>query len=44
VVLEAMKMESALTAPHSGIVAEVLVGPGQTVQQRQPLVRLDRRE
>ena len=42
VVLEAMKMESALTAPHAGTVAEVLVQPGQTVQQRQPLLRLER--
>lgn len=41
VVLEAMKMESALTTPHAGTVAEVLVSPGQTVQQRQPLVKID---
>jgi len=41
VVLEAMKMESALTAPHAGRVVEVLVSPGQTVRQRQALVRLD---
>jgi biotin carboxyl carrier protein len=41
VVLEAMKMESALTTPHTGRVAEVLVSPGQTVRQRQALVRVD---
>ena len=41
VVLEAMKMESALTTPHAGRVVEVLVSPGQTVRQRQALVRLD---
>ena len=44
VVLEAMKMESALSAPHPGVVTDVLVTPGQTVQQRQPLVRIERRE
>jgi biotin carboxyl carrier protein len=42
VVLEAMKMESGLTAPHAGTVAEILVQPGETVQQRQPLLRLER--
>jgi biotin carboxyl carrier protein len=41
VVLEAMKMESALTTPHAGRVVEVLVSPGQTVRQRQALVRVD---
>ena len=40
VVLEAMKMESALAAPQPGTVAEVLVTAGQTVQQRHPLVRI----
>jgi biotin carboxyl carrier protein len=42
VVLEAMKMESALAAPAAGTVSEVLVEPGQAVQQRQPLLRIDR--
>ena len=42
VVLEAMKMESALGAPHAGTVTEVLVSPGQTVQQREALVRIER--
>jgi biotin carboxyl carrier protein len=41
VVLEAMKMESAITAPHPGTVTGVLVAPGETVQQRQPLVRIE---
>ena len=40
VVLEAMKMESALAAPQAGVIADVLVSPGQTVQQRQPLVTI----
>lgn len=41
VVLEAMKMESALVAPQGGTVVEVLVTAGQTVQQRQPLLRIE---
>jgi biotin carboxyl carrier protein len=40
VVLEAMKMESLLGTPHAGTVAEILISAGQTVQQRQPLVRI----
>lgn len=40
IVLEAMKMESALAAPQAGTVSEVFVSAGQTVQQRQPLVRI----
>ena len=32
-VLEAMKMENDLTTPHGGIVKEVLVSKGQTVNQ-----------
>jgi biotin carboxyl carrier protein len=40
-VLEAMKMESALAAPGAGTVSEVLAQPGQVVQQRQPLLRID---
>lgn len=39
-VLEAMKMESSITATHSGIVSEVLIGAGQAVTTRQPLVRI----
>jgi glutaconyl-CoA/methylmalonyl-CoA decarboxylase subunit gamma len=41
VVLEAMKMESAITAAQAGLVSEVLVAPGQAVQQRQPLLRIE---
>lgn len=41
VVLEAMKMESALSTPQAGRVAEILVTPGQTVQRRQSLVKID---
>jgi biotin carboxyl carrier protein len=41
VVLEAMKMESVITAPAGGTVKEVLVFPGQPVRQRQPLVRIE---
>lgn len=41
VVLEAMKMESVLTAPASGTITAILVGPGETVQPRQPLLRIE---
>lgn len=41
VVLSAMKMQNELTAPSDGVVKEVLVGAGQTVDQRQVLVRLE---
>jgi len=41
VVLEAMKMESVLTAPAAGTVTAVLVTPGETVQPRQPLLRIE---
>lgn len=41
VVLEAMKMESALSTPRAGRVAEVLVTAGQTVQRRQALVKIE---
>jgi biotin carboxyl carrier protein len=40
VVLEAMKMESSIAAPHAGTVTEWLVAVGEAVKQRQPLVRL----
>lgn len=39
-VLEAMKMESSITATHSGIVSEILIGAGQAVTTRQALVRI----
>ena len=41
VVLSAMKMQNELTAPSDGVVKEVLVSAGQTVDQRQVLVRLE---
>lgn len=41
VVLSAMKMQNELTAPTDGVVKEVLVSAGQTVDQRQVLVRLE---
>ena len=41
IVLEAMKMESAIVAPRSGTVSEILVAPGQPVQPRQALMRIE---
>jgi acetyl/propionyl-CoA carboxylase alpha subunit len=41
VVLEAMKMEHALTAPFAGVVAEVTAGEGDQVSEGATLVRLD---
>lgn len=41
VVLSAMKMQNELTAHEDATVAEVLVQPGQTVDQDQVLVRLE---
>jgi biotin carboxyl carrier protein len=40
VVLEAMKMENAVTAPAPGRVARVLVRQGQPVQRGETLVEL----
>ena len=40
VVLEAMKMENTVPAPGAGIVARVLVKPGQQVQRTETLVEL----
>jgi biotin carboxyl carrier protein len=40
VVVEAMKMEHRVTAPHPGTVAEVRVHPGVTVAAGDPLVVL----
>jgi acetyl/propionyl-CoA carboxylase alpha subunit len=40
VVLEAMKMENNVSAPAAGIVARVLVKPGQQVQRAETLVEL----
>ncbi|WP_407492644.1 biotin carboxylase N-terminal domain-containing protein [Pseudooceanicola sp. MF1-13] len=43
-VLEAMKMEHALTAPRDGVVAEVLVSDGSQVEAGAPLIRLEDEE
>ena len=40
VVLEAMKMENTVPAPGAGIVARILVKPGQLVQRTETLVEL----
>lgn len=40
IVLEAMKMESAVLAPADGVVERVLVGPGDQVEAGVPLVVL----
>ena len=40
VVLEAMKMESSITAPYGGTVERVAVQPGQTVSRDDELVVL----
>jgi len=40
-VVEAMKMEHTVAADVTGIVAEVLVAPGQAVAKDQPLARID---
>jgi acetyl-CoA/propionyl-CoA carboxylase biotin carboxyl carrier protein len=38
VVLESMKMELSITAPHAGVVAGLDLAPGDRVALRQPLV------
>ncbi len=40
-ILEAMKMQNEVTAPHGGVVAEVGVETGQAVDSGQVLVRLE---
>ncbi|WP_163851058.1 acetyl-CoA carboxylase biotin carboxylase subunit [Pseudooceanicola aestuarii] len=40
-VLEAMKMEHALTAPRDGIIAELMVAEGSQVEAGTPLIRLE---
>jgi biotin carboxyl carrier protein len=42
VVLEAMKMETPLSAPSGGVVTVVRVSEGDRVTAGQPLVHLDR--
>jgi biotin carboxyl carrier protein len=44
VVLEAMKLLQSLTAPVSGIVAEIYCAVGDTVAGQTPLVKLDPEE
>ncbi len=41
VVLEAMKMETNVTAPHAGIVKSVHVAPGDSVKMNQVLVECE---
>ena len=44
VILEAMKMELKVSAPHDGIVAKILVTPGQSVEREQLLASVDETE
>jgi biotin carboxyl carrier protein len=41
VVVEAMKMENELKAPADGVVASIVVQPGQTVEKGATLVTLE---
>ena len=40
IVLEAMKMENEILAPHDGTVAQVVVSKGTTVETGSPLIVL----
>jgi 3-methylcrotonyl-CoA carboxylase alpha subunit len=40
IILEAMKMEIKIVAPHDGYVAKVLVKPGQVVERGQALIEM----
>ncbi len=40
-ILESMKMEIPVSAPQDGKVSEILVQPGQPVQEGQVLVKLN---
>jgi biotin carboxyl carrier protein len=40
-ILEAMKMQNEVSAPHGGVVAEVMVETGQAVDSGQVLIRLE---
>jgi biotin carboxyl carrier protein len=40
VMLEAMKMEIRVSAPHAGKVVKVLVSPGETVDRGRRLIEL----
>ena len=44
VVVESMKMEMTLTAPHDATVSEVRVAEGDQVKQGQSLVELEAKE
>ncbi len=39
--LEAMKMETVLHAPYDGKIAEILVAPGQQIDARDLLMRIE---
>jgi 3-methylcrotonyl-CoA carboxylase alpha subunit len=39
--MEAMKMEHTLSAPHDGVVREVLYAPGDQVSEGAELMRLE---
>lgn len=41
IILEAMKMETELFAPVAGIVREIRVGEGDTVQEEQALAMIE---
>jgi acetyl-CoA carboxylase biotin carboxyl carrier protein len=41
VILESMKMEMPLEAPEAGTVSEVLVKEGQSVDEGDPMLRLE---
>lgn len=41
IVLEAMKMETHVTAPLSGTVAKLHVSPGSSVKANQPLIEME---
>ena len=41
IVLEAMKMETSLTAPRAGLVAEIFCAEGETVEGGAILIRFE---
>jgi biotin carboxyl carrier protein len=41
IILESMKMEIPVEAPHAGRIADVLVAEGGAVAEDQPLLKLD---
>ena len=44
VIFEALKMENELTAPHAGIVKEIHVATGSSVDAGQPIITLEQGE